>query len=69
MKLCKDCRHFQNGNCLNPKNVWVSPVLGLITCPANSAEYLREEHMSEKHKACEPEALWFEEKIVQEQAA
>jgi hypothetical protein len=64
MKFCKDCKHYADDQCYHPKNVLISPVLG-VARPAQSAEYLRQEHVTLKFKACEPEALWFEAKVAQ----
>lgn len=60
-RFCCDCKHFRDGNCEHPSNIEINLVHGK-PMPAQSANYLRERH-SERYKACEPEALWFEPRL------
>ena len=60
IKLCRDCKHLRNGNCVHPVNLGAQvPDLvngGIIHHPKwYGAQYCREDE-----KACGKEARWFE---------
>jgi len=66
-KLCVQCRHMRDRDCIHPNNVKQSMVDGVMG-PVNTLHYLRQRH-SDSYQACEPEGRWWEPNVQVAEAA
>ena len=57
VKLCKDCRHYQDECCRHQMNLRTDYVNGGIAT-RNSADFLRSDG-----NRCGPEGKWWEERV------